>query len=97
MIPQIRISTHPGKILLHEYLEPIGISQKSLSEYLNIPIQRINEIVNGKRGITVSTAWLFSEAFQTTPEFWMNLQTLHDLSKNKPTKTIKPIVSTLTE
>jgi addiction module HigA family antidote len=68
-----------------------------LSDYLSIPIQRINEIVNGKRGITVSTAWLLSEAFQTTPEFWMNLQIQHELSKNRPKKSIKPIEQVLKE
>ena len=91
MIPENRISTHPGVILLMEFIEPMGLTQKELSDHLQIPIQRINEIVRGKRGITPQTAWLLSLAFDTTPQFWLNLQTNHDLSLNRPNKTIKPI------
>lgn len=52
MIPKNRISTHPGTILLKEYLEPMGLTQKELADHLDIPIQRVNEIVRGKRGIS---------------------------------------------
>lgn len=88
MIPSNRIATHPGKILLQEFLEPLNMSQTQLSRHLKIPIQRINEIVRGKRGISPETAWLLSGAFNTTPEFWMNLQIAHDLSANRPERTI---------
>jgi len=74
MIPENRTPTHPGVILLEEFLIPLGITQVELAEHLGIPNQRVNEIVNGKRGITPVTAWLLSEAFETTPEFWLNLQ-----------------------
>ena len=84
MIPKNRIATHPGTILLKEYLEPMGVSQKQLSTHLGIPVQRVNEIVKGKRGISPDTAWLFSQAFNTSPEFWLNLQTTHDLSVHRP-------------
>jgi addiction module HigA family antidote len=91
MIPKNRISTHPGTILLKEYLEPMGLTQRELADHLDIPIQRVNEIVRGKRGVSPDTAWLFSEAFSTSPEFWLNLQAMHDLSSNRPEKHIKPI------
>jgi antitoxin HigA-1 len=91
MIPKNRVTTHPGAILLKEYLEPMGLTQKKLADHLDIPIQRINEIVRGKRGISPDTAWLLSEAFDTTPEFWLNLQSMHDLSSNRPSRHIKPL------
>jgi len=91
MIPKNRITTHPGTILLKEFLEPMGLTQKELADHLDIPIQRINEIVRGKRGISPDTAWLLSEAFDTSPEFWLNLQAIHDLSSNRPNRHIKPL------
>ncbi len=93
MIPSNRISTHPGIILLREFLEPLELTQKALATHLSIPIQRINEIVRGKRGITPETAWLLSEALNTTPEFWLNLQSVHDLSANRPQNHIEPLVA----
>ncbi len=79
MIPKKRVPSHPGEILLHEFLEPMGITQSELARKLNIPIQRINTLVNGKRGISAETALLFADVFSTTPEFWMNLQSIFDL------------------
>ncbi|MEL6815725.1 MAG: HigA family addiction module antitoxin [Cyanobacteria bacterium J06598_3] len=69
MIPTHRTATHPGIILLKEFLEPLELTQKALATPLGIPTQRINEIVRGKRGISPETAWLLSEALETTPEF----------------------------
>jgi addiction module HigA family antidote len=91
MIPKNRVTTHPGTILLKEYLEPMGLTQKELADHLGIPIQRINEIVRGKRGISPDTAWLLSGAFDTSPEFWLNLQAMHDLSSHRPGKEITPL------
>ena len=91
MIPKNRVTTHPGTILLKEYLEPMGLTQKELADHLDIPIQRVNEIVRGKRGISPDTAWLLSEAFDTSPEFWLNLQSMHDLSSNRPNRHIKSL------
>lgn len=93
MIPKNRVTTHPGIILLKEYLEPMGLTQKELADHLGIPIQRINEIVRGKRGVSSDTAWLLSEALNTSPEFWLNLQAMHDLSSSRPSKHIKPLQS----
>jgi addiction module HigA family antidote len=88
MIPKNRTPSHPGEILLEEFLEPMGIPQLQLAGKLGITVQRVNEIVKGKRGITPDTAWLFAGAFGTTPEFWMNLQTVYDLALNRPERKI---------
>ncbi len=84
MIPKQRIPTHPGEVLLEEFLRPLGISQVRLARHLGVPNQRVNEIVRGRRGITPETAWLLGQALGTTPEFWVNLQTAHDLASTRP-------------
>ena len=81
MLPEFRIATHPGQILLAEFLEPLRLTQAELARSLHIPLNRVNELVRGKRGITPESALLFSEYFRNSPEFWMNLQTAHDLSR----------------
>lgn len=93
MIPENRIPTHPGEMLLEEFLKPMEIPQTRFAEKLGIPVQRVNEIVNGKRGITAETAWLFSDALGTSAQFWMNLQTNYDLAKARPEKHIKRIAA----
>jgi len=62
-----------------------------LAAHIGAPVQRINEIVRGKRGITPETAWLFSQAFGTTPQLWINLQTNYDLAQNKPGRTVRQL------
>lgn len=84
MLPTHRVPTHPGEILLEEYLKPLGITQVALAQHLGIPVQRVNEIVNGKRGITPETAWLLAQAFETSPEFWTDLQVTYDLARARP-------------
>jgi len=79
VLPTNRRPTHPGEILLEEFLKPLGIAQATLARKLGIPIQRVNTIVTGKRGITAETALLFAEFFKTTPQLWMNLQNACDL------------------
>lgn len=91
MLPKNRIPTHPGEILFEEFLVPLGVSQVALAEHLEISLQRINEIVRGKRGVTPETAWLFSQAFGTTPEFWLNLQASHDLAESRPKRAIRKL------
>ena len=93
MIPSHRKATHPGIILLKEFLGPMGITQKALAAHIGIPVQRINEIIRGKRGVSSNTAWLLSEALRTSPEFWVNLQATYDLSLHKPTTHIQPLVT----
>ena len=79
MLPRNRPPTPPGEMLLEEYLRPRGVTQVALAATMGVPIQRVNTIVNGKRGITAETAILLSEALDTTPEFWMGLQADFDL------------------
>ncbi|MFN8625968.1 MAG: HigA family addiction module antitoxin [Candidatus Binatia bacterium] len=91
MIPRNRIPTHPGEVLRAEFLEPLGLSQVEVAVHLGIPVQRINELIRGKRGITPETAWLLSQAFGTTPQFWTNLQSSHALAKSRPARTIEQL------
>lgn len=91
--PMNRISTHPGEVLLEEFLKPLGLTQVEFARHVGVPTQRINEIVNGKRGITPETAWLFAQALDTTPEFWMNLQTNYDLTKKRPSRRVPSLQS----
>jgi addiction module HigA family antidote len=67
------------------------VTQVGLAEHLGIPVQRINEVVRGKRGVTPKTAWLLAQAFDTSPEFWLNLQANHDLALNRPSATVPPL------
>jgi len=78
-IPSHRPPTHPGEILLEEFLKPMGISQRQLADALHMPYQRINEVVNGRRGITPGTALRLAKYFGTSEAFWMNLQLHSDL------------------
>ncbi len=83
MIPENRRPTHPGEILLEEFLKPMRMTQLQLAARLKVPVQRINTLINGKRGVTPETAILLSRVFKNSPEFWMNLQTAHDLYQAK--------------
>jgi antitoxin HigA-1 len=78
-IPTNRIPTHPGEMLKEEFLDPMGLTQRELANGINVPYQRINELINGKRGVTPSTALRLGKYFGTTPSFWMNLQLRWDL------------------
>ena len=78
-IPSDREPTHPGSMLLYKFLQPLGITQRDLATAINVPFQRVNEIVLGRRGMTPSTALRLSRCLGTTPEFWMNLQLRWDL------------------
>jgi addiction module HigA family antidote len=74
MLPKNRRPTHPGEILREEYLEPLKMTQQQLANALGITRVRINEIILGKRSITPDTAFRLSKYFNTTPDFWLNLQ-----------------------
>ena len=75
MLPRNRRPTPPGEILRYEFLEPLGLSQKKLAEALGITRVRLSEILRGKRAITPDTAFRLARFFDTTPEFWLGLQT----------------------
>ncbi len=93
MIPEHRIPTHPGVILGQEFLVPLGVFQVAFATHLAVPVQRINELVRGKRGITPETAWLLSQALDTTPEFWNNLQTAYDLAWSRPAEPVQRLAA----
>ena len=78
-IPKYRPPSHPGEILLKDFLKPIGITQRQLANALHVPYQRINELVNQKREITPGTAIQLSKFFGNNSNFWLNLQQNWDL------------------
>jgi len=78
-IPTHREPTHPGEMLLEEFLKPMELTQRDLAEGIRVPYQRVNELVNGRRGITPSTALRLAKFFGMSPDFWMNLQLRWDL------------------
>ena len=78
-IPSSRTPTHPGEMLLEEFLVPMKLTQRELANAIHVPYQRVNDIVNGRRGITPSTALRLAKYFGTSPDFWMNVQLRWDL------------------
>ena len=74
-----RAPVHPGEILLEEFLKPLGLTQRELADGIGAPYQRVNELVNGKRGITADTALRLAAFFGTSPRLWMSMQTESDL------------------
>ena len=75
--------THPGEVLMEEFLEPLPISQNRVAVAIGVPPRRINEIIHGKRRITADTALRLARYFGTTDRFWLNLQTRYDLEIEK--------------
>jgi len=82
---------HPGEILLEEFLKPLGISQTRLALDLRVPAQRINDLVHGRRAVSVDTAMRLAAYFGTMPEVWLNLQTRYDLEKAEDEKLVQRI------
>jgi addiction module HigA family antidote len=80
-IPTHREPTHPGEMLREEFLEPMNISQRDLANAIHVPYQRVNELVNQKRGVTPSTALRLGKFFGVSADFWLNLQIRWDLFK----------------
>ena len=78
-IPTNRTPTHPGEMLLEEFLIPMELTQRDLADAIHVPYQRVNDLVNGRRGITPNTALRLAKYFGNTPAFWMNLQLRWDL------------------
>lgn len=93
VLPKRRLPTHPGEILNEEFLIPLGLTQVALAEHLGVPVQRVNELVRGKRGVTPETAWLLAGAFGTSAEFWMNLQSNRDLVQARPNRAIAQLAA----
>jgi addiction module HigA family antidote len=85
--PKDRAPTPPGEMLLEEFLKPLGMTQVELAERIRVPYVRVNELVNGKRRVTASTALRLAKAFGTSPEFWLNGQLVLDLYRAVNDKT----------
>ena len=100
-VPKFREPVHPGEMLLEEFLGPMHITQRDLANAIHVPYQRINEIINGRRGITPATALRLARYFGMSEDFWMNMQLRWDLykarqSEEKELRTIKPYSSSST-
>jgi antitoxin HigA-1 len=89
MLPAKRVSTHPGEILREAFLKPFGATPTALAEHLGVPCEEIESLVREADAVTPELAWLLSQAFGTSPEFWMNLQAAHDLTKRRPRRRIE--------
>jgi addiction module HigA family antidote len=92
-IPTNRTPTHPGEMLLEEFLTPMSLTQRELANAIHVPYQRINDLVNGRRGVTPSSALRLAKFFGNSPDFWMNLQLRWDLyfAQQSETKVIETI------
>ena len=98
-IPTNRPPTHPGEMLLEEFLNPMSLTQRELADAIHVPYQRVNDIVNGRRGITPSTALRLAKFFNMSPDFWINLRVRWDIyfaqqDETSVLKTIQPVHST---
>lgn len=78
-VPTHREPTHPGEMLQEEFLKPMGLSQRELADGIHVPYQRVNELVNGRRGVSPRTALRLGKFLGTSAEFWLNLQQRRDL------------------
>ena len=95
-VPTHRVPTHPGEMLREEFLKPLQLRQRELADGILVPFQRVNEIVNGRRGVTAATALRLAKFFGTSPDFWLNIQLRWDLyhahkSEQKVLKKIKQL------
>jgi addiction module HigA family antidote len=87
-----RLRTHPGEVLREEYLVPLGLSARALARELDVPANRLTEILRGTRDVSADTAIRLGRYFGTDPRFWLNLQAAYDLSKAEKAHSYKKIV-----
>lgn len=78
-----RVTAHPGEVLSEEFLRPLGMSANALAMALRVPATRIGAILKGERSVTADTALRLARFFGISPEFWMGLQAMHDLTKTR--------------
>ena len=90
-VPDKGPPTHPGEMLLEEFIKPLKISQTELAEWIGVSYPRLNEIIHGKRGVTPDTALRLEQVFGNDAQFWLNLQTAWDLFEAKHSTTAKQI------
>jgi addiction module HigA family antidote len=87
-----RLRTHPGEVLREEYLVPLGLSARALAKALDVPANRLTEIMRGSRDVSADTAIRLGRYFRTDPRFWLNLQAAYDLSKAEKAHSYRKIV-----
>ena len=97
-IPTHRPPTPPGEILLHEFIEPMGLTQVQVADAIGVPFQRLNGVVRGRRAVTPSTALRLARYFGTTPDVWIDLQAKVDLyeamrEEGSEIESIEPLVA----
>lgn len=90
-IPKNRAPTHPGEMLLEEFIRPLGIRQTELAEWMGVSYPRLNEIVHGKRSVTPDTALRLEQVFGMEAQFWLNLQVAWDLYLAKHSSSARSI------
>lgn len=99
MLPTKRTATHPGEVLLEEFLQPMGVTQSALARHLGVMPYVVNEIIHGKRGVSARMAAMLAQALGTSPEFWTGLQSDHDVTQflqtgeGKRVRRMKPIAT----
>ena len=96
MLPSQRPPTHPGEMLLKEFLEPLGVSQADAARRMGVPFQRLNGIVNGRRGVTAETALLLEALTRWDAQIWLTLQARWDLWHAQRARHSRPRVRPLT-
>ena len=94
MAPKKLAPVHPGEVLAEDFLKPLSLTQTRLAEHIGVTVQRVNEIVNGRRGISAETAWLLAQAFGTSPRFWLNIQSQYDLATRRPKRRVRKLAGT---
>lgn len=87
-----RLRTHPREVLREEFLLPLGLSARALAKQLDVPPNRLTEIMRGTRDVSADTAIRLGRYFRTDPRFWLNLQAAYDLSKAEQAHSYKKIV-----
>jgi len=87
-----RLRTHPGEVLREEYLVPLGLSARGLAKELDVPANRLTEIMRGTRDVSADTAIRLGRYFGTDPRFWLNLQAAYNLSKAEKAHSYRKIV-----
>lgn len=90
---RLKNPSHPGEVMAESYLQPLGMSAFALAKRLNVPRTRIERLVKGETSLSVDTAMRLSKFFDTTPEFWMNLQRAYDLARARETIDLSGITS----
>jgi addiction module HigA family antidote len=92
-VPTHRTPTHPGEILMEEFLLPMMLTQRELADAIHVPYQRVNDLIHRRRGMTPDSALRLAKFFGTTPEFWMNLQLRWDLFATK--QVVQPVIESI--